>query len=750
MHKTTADLQAKKARAEKLAEERRLQLEARTQREVRHSRLEAQLEVIQQAEQSLSGYADGARYLLEAARQSKLNARGAMSAALDVPAELEIAIAGALGDALDTVLLDAGQIEDALRLLEADEAGRAALLAVDGTARTKLTKPEDADCLGIACDLVNAATELQPAVDILLGNTIIVRTRAAARRLLATAAPHARIVTLRGEVFRADGLIIAGKSASASILGRTRAKRELAEALADLEKSLGLLDASLAKISDELSSAQSERSAQEEESHAASLEAQKAQSAVQAAALDVENLRGRFDWQKAQQADLQTEILKAEAERVKMANEAAEIETRALTAQNDIRALAGQMDELSLEEVQEQATYWQTRAAVIEQSAAGMQSRKLERHQAAEHLASQIRDVQSRLEDVGLSLRNLDGEKNTLRQRESELHGQIEALRGQIEPAEKELETAEQEENRLQEVEAAAQRSVTNADRAFGQVQIDLVRRQEALDSLREKIVDDFGLVSFEYAADMEGPVPLPFEGLVEELPIRTELAPDLEGQLAQQRARLRRLGPINPEAKKEFDSESERFSFMKAQVQDLREAEADLRQIIAELDELTRKEFSRTYEAVDKQFRAIFTRLFGGGSAHLSLTDPDNLVETGIEIEARLPGRREQGLSLLSGGERSLTAIALVFALLKVSPTPVCVMDEVDAMLDEANVGRFRDLLMDLSKETQFIIITHNRNTVQAADVIYGVTMGRDSASQIISLKLDEVSEEMLGTDRQ
>ena len=150
-------------------------------------------------------------------------------------------------------------------------------------------------------------------------------------------------------------------------------------------------------------------------------------------------------------------------------------------------------------------------------------------------------------------------------------------------------------------------------------------------------------------------------------------------------------------------------------------------------------------FEAVDKRFRETFVRLFGGGSARLSLTDPQNLVETGIEIEAKLPGRREQGLALLSGGERSLTAIALVFALLKVSPTPVCVMDEVDAMLDEANVGRFRDLLVELSQDTQYIIITHNRNTVQAADVIYGVTMGRDSSSQIISLRLDQVTDEML-----
>ena len=132
-------------------------------------------------------------------------------------------------------------------------------------------------------------------------------------------------------------------------------------------------------------------------------------------------------------------------------------------------------------------------------------------------------------------------------------------------------------------------------------------------------------------------------------------------------------------------------------------------------------------------------------GRHGLVLTDDENPTETGIDIEAKLPGRREQGLSLLSGGERALTAVALIFSLLKVSPTPFCVMDEVDAMLDEANVGRFTELLKELSQETQFIVITHNRNTVQVADVIYGVTMGRDSASQVISLRLDEVSEDMV-----
>jgi chromosome segregation protein len=353
--------------------------------------------------------------------------------------------------------------------------------------------------------------------------------------------------------------------------------------------------------------------------------------------------------------------------------------------------------------------------------------------------------LRTRFQDLEASLSNLDNEKSALREREIALQVQIEELRAQIEPAEKDIESAEREETQLQESEANAQRALATSERLGGQLQLEFLKRQEALDSLRQRIMDDFGLVMFEYAADVSGPVPLPLEGMVEELPVVTEISSELESQLTQNRAHLRRMGPINPEAKQEFDTESERYSFMRTQVDDLKRAEQDLRQVIAELDGLTRREFSRTFDAVDKQFRSMFTRLFGGGSARLSLTDPDNLVETGIEIEARLPGRREQGLALLSGGERSLTAVALVFALLKVSPTPLCVMDEVDAMLDEANVGRFRDLLQELSKDTQFIVITHNRNTVQAADIIYGITMGRDSASQVISLRLDQVTEDML-----
>ena len=287
---------------------------------------------------------------------------------------------------------------------------------------------------------------------------------------------------------------------------------------------------------------------------------------------------------------------------------------------------------------------------------------------------------------------------------------------------------------------------MTSADRLYNQVQVDVIRRQEAIETLRNRIQDDFGLVTLEYQSDVSGPNPLPMEGWVEQLPVLTEIMPDVEEQMKRLRTQLRRMGPVNPEAQSEFDTETERYEFMKTQIDDLHKAQLDLEKVIAELDELTKKEFKKTFEAVDKEFRQIFVRLFDGGSARLTLTDSQDLVNTGIDIEARLPGRREQGLAMLSGGERSLTAIALIFALLKISPTPLCVMDEVDAMLDEANIGRFSELLKELSKETQFIIITHNRNTVQAADVIYGVTMNRASASQIISLRLDEVTDKYVG----
>lgn len=723
---------------------RRSQLDERNIRQAEQARLKAQLDVLEKAEASLTGYAEGARTLL----QAKLNGvKGAFSSGLEVPAEYETAVAAALGDSLDAVVFESAQgVESALEYLEQKQTGRTLLLPIETVKNQRIAKtPEDGDILGLAAGFIQTSAELRPALDALLGSTVLVRDRAAARRLRDTL-PGLRLVTLKGEVFRADGLIQAGKETRAATLSRTREKRELGEGLGLVNTALEALYETLNRLAAEISAAQKEISARETKLAETRKRLNEATNAEQQAGLSAESARRQRDWQIGQKDTLKSELAQSEKDSSRANAELDEVEEKLDEAQVKMRGLNGEMAALALDELQTQVTYWGARVQVSERTVNDGRARRKEREQAIESVLARTASARRRVSEVDEAGVRLEQEKAELQIQESGLHKQIDVLNVQIEPAEVALSEAEKEETDLQGREAEAQRGLAQVERFNSQAQIDLNRKQEALESLRRRIEEDFGLVQFDYHTDVSGPVPLPLGEMVEQLPVITELSPDLDDSLNQKRAQLRRMGAVNMDAQQEFESVRERYDFMTTQVEDLKQAEIDLRQVIAELDELTKREFFKTFELVATEFKAIFTRLFGGGSARLVLTDPENLNDTGIDIEARLPGRREQGLSLLSGGERSLTAISLVFALLKVSPTPVCVMDEVDAMLDEANVGRFRDLLAELGKQTQFIIVTHNRNTVQAADVIYGITKGRDATSQVISLRLDEVSDELLG----
>jgi chromosome segregation protein len=211
--------------------------------------------------------------------------------------------------------------------------------------------------------------------------------------------------------------------------------------------------------------------------------------------------------------------------------------------------------------------------------------------------------------------------------------------------------------------------------------------------------------------------------------------------RLAGLRRRFHDLGAVNPFAADEYADVRTRLDGLEAQRTDIQTAIERTRELIAELDKLVSEQFRRTFEALEKAFDERFRQLFGGGFAKLALTDPQDLAATGIEITARPPGKKPQALAMLSGGERALTAVALLFAMLEVRPVPFCVLDEVDAALDEANIGRFTDALRDLSKQTQCIVITHNRGTIEAADALYGVTVGDDSVSRVISLRLEEAT---------
>ena len=255
-------------------------------------------------------------------------------------------------------------------------------------------------------------------------------------------------------------------------------------------------------------------------------------------------------------------------------------------------------------------------------------------------------------------------------------------------------------------------------------------------DSAEADDVDEAGDAPSNETAALEAALDLLAPRWAEAVPTAEVPSP---GRLTTLRRRYHELGAANPFAVDEYRSVRDRLASLDAQDKDLREAITRTRSLIADLDALIATQFRTTFAALEVAFDARFQQLFGGGFAKLTLTDPTDLTATGIEITARPPGKKPQALNMLSGGERALTAVALLFAMLSVRPAPFCVLDEVDAALDEANVGRFTDALRDLSSQTQFIVITHNRGTIEAADALYGVTVGDDSVSRVISLRLDE-----------
>jgi chromosome segregation protein len=332
---------------------------------------------------------------------------------------------------------------------------------------------------------------------------------------------------------------------------------------------------------------------------------------------------------------------------------------------------------------------------------------------------------------------------------------ELATFEGENAPVEAELAAHEKLQGDLEEQEAFARARLGEYEDAYNRAVLAAERARAEIARLETEIEDDLGPVELD--SDLPRQLRLRLttsrgngeEGEGESaqivvLPQVTAVPEGLEKEIRKLKNQMRYIGSVNPQAPQEYTELKQRHDFLKAQSEDLNRAITQLHAAIAELDEIMKRKFAETFDAVNVEFQKFFTLLFGGGTARLELTNPEDLTATGIDIVAKPPGKRAVHLAMLSGGERSLTAQALLFAILKVSPTPFCVLDEVDAMLDEANVGRFRDALRSLSGGTQFIVITHNRATIESADTLYGVSMGDDGVSQVISLRLAGVEKKL------
>ena len=718
-----------------------------TQKETNHSKSAAQLAVLQQAESALSGYSEGSKKLVEISRKGQLpTGIEPLSKHILVEKKFEKAIGAALGELTDLLVIPSKSRNVLIEYLDSKELERVALVA-QGQEHSQSefqTLTIEKGVFGFANEIINVDEAYRGLIDVLFSDIVVVQDAQTAQMLQKELDNSIKIVTLSGLVFHANGVLISGQSPSGKRIGRTREQKELQNELNVLTKEIEQLSIQRASLSRAINEIALEKKKLAYELSEIDKAVNAESREIQTAKDSLTQVKEQLAWHKERGGSADQNIKDTKSLIDENENELQrviyQIKVLIEEEKNHNKSLSG----LPLFEVQQELNHWQTHQLIAKNAMQTAEQRYEEISHRIESAQKRMETLQARFEALTKNLVEIGDKKEALKKEESTIKVTIENIeRETIQPLTIDREKSEKSVSALQKLESHSRQQVIIAERQYTQLQLELERQQDQLNRLLERIEDDLGLVSFDQEEKFTVANPLPFvDDLVENLPKVLEVGENHESEIQRLKTQLRRLGAVNPEAQQEYLEVKERFGFLTEQVNDLEKASQDLQEVIHTLDEMMEREFIKTFKAVNQEFSTYFSRLFNGGEAKLVFTDQENPVEGGVDIEARLPGRRQQGLALLSGGERSLTAAALVFALLKVSPPPFCILDEVDAMLDESNVGRFIEELRELSKEIQVVIITHNRNTVQAADVIYGVTMGRDSTSQMISLKLEDVGD--------
>lgn len=719
----TAELEALQPRAGQL-EARTKEIHARLRETLKREReLSVQLDAAQEAwrrrQQALEallpfeGEVSGLRGLI-----------GPVADLLKVPPGLELAVAAALESQAPHLAVETWP--DAQAVIEAlarAQGRRATVWPLDALRHRDGGLPQGRGVLGRASDLVGSEERYRPLLSSLLGRVLVVEDVTAGRRLLGRLNGDAyTLVTVEGQVLLEGGAVRGGSPERLQATfngGYRRGLRDLARATGRLESLRGELErarTTARELAAELEELDGARSRLEARRHKLSAASQEAQARLAGA-------REELRWAEHRAAEAETRHRRLEQEIARL-QEALRAAGQALEEARQL--LLGR--ERALEE-REQA---QNIPAELQAKAA-----ELKTEDAA------LEDLERRLE---ADAHRTEATLASGRERLSGLEGEQAALAGRLEQARAELEQVSREltglegrlaplrwEHQTLQTEMQTGRELADLEHAASQATLERRRLEDRLESLTQELERDWEA----YDLPLDHTRQLTLEGFSQAA--EGVAQEQLEEELRSTKARLRAIGSVDPEMAREYATVKERHDHLETQLEDLRAASGDLEAVIAELDVTMRQRFQETLATVNAHFQHFFSRLFDGGQAALELAQDAEWHEAGVEIIARPPGKRRQPLSSLSGGERSLTSVALIFALLKTNPLPFTVLDEVDAMLDEANVGRFRETLLELAREVQFIVITHNRVTIEAANTLYGVTMGDDGVSRVLSLQLEE-----------
>jgi chromosome segregation protein len=688
---------------------------------------------------------DGASFLSSWAEQRGRPAFPTLFSRLEIAPELQNAVEAGLGAASTALLAQTwDEAQDALDALADAVGGRATLLPLEELRPPAADPPQSEDSEGLLSDLLTCSEEDRPAVDSLLGFTLLAPSLESARRLARTLHPGWTVVTREGHALTAEGVISGGQySGEQSALRRETERQGLITGVSEAEKARRKMELACTSAQQELDNreqALTELGRQRQETHLTREEQ----------ARRVEELTCTIVRLDKERAQYQERLQAISEEKQSLAVEQASNQDRLQSLQAAQESLQQDVEQLRALERSSQQEYAQARDQMQEartlwavvskeqenqQVLAGIQQRN------ARRLQQQIEEGEQRLQEGLLQLASWEERAGALRAELKEADSALEPLTDVVwatpisldELARWDDEAATRR-HQVLELEGAA-------TRATGEVQ----RQEDRLREVLRRGVAEVGPEASAYGSAGEALLNAMMENPPEwaHEPLDPRTPEELERRIARLREQIHRIGPVNPLAEEEYRQTNERYEFLGHQLEDLQDAVRSTRRIIAELDRAMEERFRETFDAINIEFQAYFSRLFNGGTARLELVrteqESDGLASLGVDISARPPGKRAHSLALLSGGERALASAALLFAILKVNPRPFCLLDEVDAMLDEANVGRFRECLEELAAQTQFILITHNRGTIEAAHTLYGVSLAEDGTSRVLSLRLEE-----------
>lgn len=705
---------------------------------------------------------------------------GLVGQLMRVPPGLEKAIEAALADSLFAIVVERdGDMLEALDFLIRGDSGRATIYALDNFQEQRpLNLMKEKGVVGVASALVKCDSRYRKLIDTLLGRTVVVEDLGLAHRFVRRGLANA-VATTDGMLLRPVGSVSAG---SLTMVEAAFAhEREMDDLPAEIERLRPLIaerEMYVATAGDRIAAAErriADTDATLEELRAlraktdtllanahAGLGALRArlQTSSQVATRRGEEIVRQTDARQAKETERDARIrdaLAAEEKEQEQRRAIAELDTARMQLADAIGEHAATVAHLDGELRTERQVTGVDRAA-RERLSRQLTTKDEQRNKAQD----EGRGIASRLD---LTRRELAGKNE-----------EIEALQLELEPARSELAQFESRERSLSTEVVEANARQREGERALMEAENDARTRRDELDALRQSLESE-GFVATEDGeierlstdvpeedaarADHDGDGSEAYGDAPGDLPrwMRTpdgngggggDLPPirgastinptELRDKISDLRAQIRGLGPVNEQAATDYSESRERFDFLTGQLTDMAQAEAQLNEATSELETIIRDRFRSTFKIVNREFERYFSAFFQGGTARLELGETDEQGLPGVEIIAQPPGKKLGSLALLSGGERSLTAVALLFALLQANPSPICVLDEVDAALDEANVGRFVEELRQLAQKTQFIIITHNRRTIETADTIYGVSMGADNVSRVLSLKLGDI----------